>query len=58
MGMFKWNTVEDMIEEATHARYRNRAKAEGLVWKRKENKWSDELQKTLSVKTINYEYKD
>jgi RNA ligase (TIGR02306 family) len=54
----EWNTVEDMIEEAKNARYQNGAVAEGLVWKLAINEYSDKLQKGLSVKTINYDYKD
>ncbi len=58
VGEFKWDSVEDMIEEAKNARYQNGAVAEGLVWKLAINEYSDNLQKVLSVKTINYDYKD
>lgn len=58
VGMFKWDTVEDMIEEAKLATYPNGAAAEGLVWRLTKNEWDDTIQKYLSVKTINYNYKD
>jgi RNA ligase (TIGR02306 family) len=58
VGEFKWDTVEDMIEEAKKAKYPNGEIAEGLVWRLKENQFDDRLQKSLSVKTINYNYKD
>lgn len=58
IGKFQWETVEEMIEEARKARYANGAVAEGLVWTLCENEWSDVLQKPLSVKTINYDYKE
>jgi len=57
-GKFKWNSVDDMIEEAKKVKYSNNAIAEGLVWKLAHNEFSDVLCKELSVKTINYNYKD
>lgn len=58
VGEFKWDTVEDMIEEAKLATYPNGSVAEGLVWRLTKNEWDDTIQKDLSVKTINYNYKD
>lgn len=58
VGDFKWDSVEEMIEEARKVKYKNGAKAEGLVWKLRKNEYCDKLQKYLSVKTINYDYKD
>lgn len=58
VGHFVWNSVDEMIEEARKAKYSNGAKAEGLVWRLTQNQFCDTLQKDLSVKTINYDYKD
>jgi len=58
VGEFKWETVEEMIEEARKVKYANGVKGEGLVWRLKKNIFDDRLQKPLSVKTINYDYKD
>jgi len=57
-GAFKWNSSEEMLKEATNARYSNGNIAEGLVWRPVKPEYDDFLNKELSVKTLNYQYKE
>lgn len=55
-GEFKWNTIEEMLEEADKARYKNKAKAEGIVWRLVVHEYCEEIGKYLSVKTVSNKY--
>jgi RNA ligase (TIGR02306 family) len=55
-GPFKWETADDLVEEAKKVKYANGATAEGLVWRLRNHLYSERLNKDLSFKTINYQY--
>jgi len=56
LGIFKWNTVEEMLAEAEKVKYPNGADGEGLVWRLRKNKYSPILKHNFSVKTVSNKY--
>lgn len=55
-GMFSFETVDELIDEATRVKYANGSKAEGYVIRPVVESYSEVLSGRLSVKVINNEY--
>lgn len=57
VGIFKWESIEEMILEADKARYPNGRQAEGLVWRLMRPNFLASMGKPLSIKTVSTKYK-
>jgi RNA ligase (TIGR02306 family) len=56
LGIFKWETVEEMLSEADTVKYPNGKDGEGLVWRLRKNETCHKFPNYISVKTVSNKY--
>jgi RNA ligase (TIGR02306 family) len=56
LGVFKWNSMEEMLSEADTVKYPNGKDGEGLVWRLRKNESCHKFPNYISVKTVSNKY--